>query len=47
MFLHVIVNLKKHSLAFFPPIPSTEFKVKFDSKFRGLSFRNFENKDPS
>ena len=26
---------------------STKFSVKFNGRFRGLSFRNFENKDPS
>ena len=39
-----VLRKLRPSKTIFCPILSTEFKVKFNSKFRGLSFRNFENK---
>ena len=39
-------NRSNLSIIFCPILP-TEFLVKFHGKFRGLSFRNFKNKDPS
>ena len=43
----IVIEIGLISYIIFCLILSTEFYVKFNVKFRGLSFHNFENKDPS
>ena len=47
MWSQIVIEIGLICQIIFCPILSTEFLVKFNGKFRGLSFRNFENKDPS